>query len=670
MSGPNKAIELQLQMRQNAEELQDFMKELESWETDIKKKDDNLRRESGVELPQQSLPPVRNKDYKKKKREKSKVAAKNAKNEKKKASRIKSYDYQAWDKFDVNKVLETLDKEDSPTESHESDSDEDGLHIDRDAALSEKERGNDFFKEGKYDEAIGCYTRGMDADPYNPVLPTNRATAFFRQKKYAVAESDCNLAIALDRNYIKAYARRGAARFALKKYESAQEDYEMVLKLDPENLEAPNEIKKIKEALNSQVAQPEEKGTSKMETPPVDESEQRRTEEQQAKLQAVVQKDLGNGYFKEGKYEAAVECYTRGMAADGTNALLPANRAMAYLKLQKYEEAEGDCSSAIALDATYTKAFARRGSARAALGKLKEAKEDFEAVLKLEPGNKQAMNELEKIKNEMLAKGLLSEEQFAEQHTHSTSQRRIVQPINKPPHLRSTKPLRRIVIEEVGSEIPVLHGLEMAATSAPCKVASSSITEIGTSQEGSVPLECAPCAKILKIEEISNTPAHPPGKIPNTDHSNKLTEKSIDVRNATSQEDASSSSESVSIPPIPANAFQLETDVRKLKDYPDMIYKYLKQIEPCMYPKIFQKSLEPDLLNQILKVFRDFYIQHEDPSLILEILRNLAEVKRFDMAVMFMSAGEKKDVQELFSCIHQAGLEDETVRSLRKKYGL
>ena len=44
----------------------------------------------------------------------------------------------------------------------------------------------DMFKkmiEGKYDEAIECYTKGMDADPYNPVLPTNRASAYFRLKK-------------------------------------------------------------------------------------------------------------------------------------------------------------------------------------------------------------------------------------------------------------------------------------------------------------------------------------------------------------------------------------------------------------------------------------------------------------------------------------------------------
>lgn len=41
--------------------------------------------------------------------------------------------------------------------------------------------------------------------------------------RYAVAESDCNLAIVLDGSYVKAYARRGAARFALEKYEPALE---------------------------------------------------------------------------------------------------------------------------------------------------------------------------------------------------------------------------------------------------------------------------------------------------------------------------------------------------------------------------------------------------------------------------------------------------------------
>lgn len=48
MSSPNKAVELQMQIRQNAEELQDFVKDLENWEKDIKETDYNLKQQSGV----------------------------------------------------------------------------------------------------------------------------------------------------------------------------------------------------------------------------------------------------------------------------------------------------------------------------------------------------------------------------------------------------------------------------------------------------------------------------------------------------------------------------------------------------------------------------------------------------------------------------------------------
>lgn len=44
----------------------------------------------------------------------------------------------------------------------------------------------------------------------------------------------------------------------------------------------------------------------------------------------------GNKYFKKGKYDEAVSCYTKGIQCDATNAALYANRAMALLKQDKY----------------------------------------------------------------------------------------------------------------------------------------------------------------------------------------------------------------------------------------------------------------------------------------------------------------------------------------------
>ncbi|XP_060758875.1 RNA polymerase II-associated protein 3 [Neoarius graeffei] len=662
MSGGNKAMELQMQIRQNAEDLHNFMKELDSWEEDIKKKDKQLR-VGNLEDLQKTLPPVRNKDYKKKRKVRSQVPAENGQGEEKPVQRIKSSDYKSWDKFDVENALEALDKDISPAESNDSDSEE--VQVDRDLAMNEKEKGNKFFKDGKYNDAIECYTKGMSADPYSPVLPTNRATCFFRLKKYAVAESDCNLAIALDSKYLKAYSRRGAARFALKNHQGALEDYEMVLKLDPENLDAQNEIKKLNQVLGSQKQDEGQTEKTVAEVPLIEAVKPKQLDtEQQKRQEAVVQKDLGNAYFKEGKYEVAVECYTKGMEADATNVLLAANRAMANLKLERYAEAEEDCTKAIALDNTYSKAFARRGTARLALGRLSEAKADFEQLLKLEPGNKQAMNELKKLNMEMMPTGLQQADDIP---------RRTVQPIDKPEHLRSTKPMRRIEIEEVGGKLTSIAEPQ----SLTAKASSSRSETLSSSSDRGRKCEASPClsfpfAKIQKIEELSQPPSERPAKDPDGEFFGKqnVLHKKETVPGKTDQSLPASSVQVEVIPPPPIYSFQLEVDLRRLSNHPELAYQYLKQIQPDAFQTIFQDFLEPELLNKILKVLHRFYIKNEDPSVILAILKSLSSAGRFDIAVMLMSSAEKQVLQELFQCISHAGLEDDSVQALKKKYGV
>ncbi|XP_045686055.1 RNA polymerase II-associated protein 3 [Phyllostomus hastatus] len=663
MTSTNKAIELQLQVKQNAEELQDFMRDLENWEEDIKQKDMELRRQNGV--PEENLPPIRNKNFRKKKKGKAKESSKKTKDENTK-NRIKSYDYEAWAKLDVESILDELDKEETTHDSlsQESESEEDGIHVDSQKALALKEKGNKYFKQGKYDEAIECYTKGMDADPYNPVLPTNRASAYFRMKKFAVAESDCNLAVALNRSYTKAYARRGAARFALQKLEDAKKDYEKVLELEPNNFEATNELRKINQALPSKEnSQPQEADMVIKST----EGEKKQVEEQQNKQQAISEKDLGNGFFKEGKYERAIECYTRGIAADGTNALLPANRAMAYLKIQKYEEAENDCTQAILLDGSYSKAFARRGTARTFLGKLNEAKQDFETVLLLEPGNKQAVTELSKIKKELIEKG-----HWDDVFLDSTQRQNVIKPIDNPPRLGSTKPLKKVIIEETGHLVQTVDVPDSTTAAAPERnpvnlanvtATTNTASKKSSSQDDLLPTSDIPKAKVLKTEEISDTSAQEPRVNLKPDVCQSFSEKiSIEVDKIPAQ------FITTVLPPVPANSFQLESDFRQLKSSPDMLYQYLKKIEPSLYPKLFQKNLDPDVFNQIIKILHDFYIEKEKPSLILEILQRLSELKRFDMAVMFMSEPEKRIVRVLFNHIEKSGLKGNSVEELKKRY--
>ena len=45
-------------------------------------------------------------------------------------------------------------------------------------------QGNEFFRESRYNEAIQCYTRGIEADPNSALLLGNRAMALLKQEKY------------------------------------------------------------------------------------------------------------------------------------------------------------------------------------------------------------------------------------------------------------------------------------------------------------------------------------------------------------------------------------------------------------------------------------------------------------------------------------------------------
>lgn len=118
-------------------------------------------------------------------------------------------------------------------------------------ALIEKEKGNQLFKEGRYDEAIESYGIGIECDPRNPVLYANRAMAFLRKNMLGVAEEDCSRALAWDDSYVKAYHRRGLAREGLGKLQLATEDFRKVLQLDPNNKEAAQRLQTLEQKVKT-----------------------------------------------------------------------------------------------------------------------------------------------------------------------------------------------------------------------------------------------------------------------------------------------------------------------------------------------------------------------------------------------------------------------------------
>lgn len=50
-------------------------------------------------------------------------------------------------------------------------------------SLGFKNEGNDLFKQGKYKDAIDAYSKGIDIDPDNHVLFSNRSAAYLKEQE-------------------------------------------------------------------------------------------------------------------------------------------------------------------------------------------------------------------------------------------------------------------------------------------------------------------------------------------------------------------------------------------------------------------------------------------------------------------------------------------------------
>jgi len=115
-----------------------------------------------------------------------------------------------------------------------------------------KKDGNDAFAAGNYTAAVESYTAALQAD-IKEETPTvraqlfcNRAAALELLSKLEEAVQDCNRALSLDANYLKAYLRRARAYTRMERYEEAVRDYEQAKKIDPENADVRHRLREAK----------------------------------------------------------------------------------------------------------------------------------------------------------------------------------------------------------------------------------------------------------------------------------------------------------------------------------------------------------------------------------------------------------------------------------------
>ena len=120
------------------------------------------------------------------------------------------------------------------------------------------------------------------------------------------------------------------------------------------------------------------------------------TEEIQQQAEAF--KSEANEFFKQEKFQQAVDLYTKALELNPNKAVYYANRSIANLRQENFGYALSDASKSIECDKNYLKAYYRRAAAHMALGKYKIALKDYERVFKVRPNDSDAKKKFTECK--------------------------------------------------------------------------------------------------------------------------------------------------------------------------------------------------------------------------------------------------------------------------------
>lgn len=113
-----------------------------------------------------------------------------------------------------------------------------------------RERGNAFFKDQKFPEAVKEYTEAIARNPQDHKAFSNRAASYTKLAAFNEALKDAERCIEIDPTFVKGYARKGAVQFFVKEYDDAMTTYSEGLKHDPTNEELRDGLRRCQEQIS------------------------------------------------------------------------------------------------------------------------------------------------------------------------------------------------------------------------------------------------------------------------------------------------------------------------------------------------------------------------------------------------------------------------------------
>ncbi|KAK5922953.1 hypothetical protein CgunFtcFv8_020174 [Champsocephalus gunnari] len=241
--------------------------ELKTWQEETKASETSLKQQSMFDaLVFENMPPIRGSNCS------VPLCQTSVKKEKRTLSRhTLPRDYRQWDKFDVEKEFEKIDrnvdKRDAPAIIHQGHA---NIKTKVDASLltqqeklllahREKEKGNEAFRAKDYEEAVAYYSRSLSIQPavaaYN-----NRAQAQIHLQSWHNATRDCERVLELEPGNMKALLRRGTVHNHMGNFQMAVEDLRVVLREEPQNAAATKLLLEIEKKMKEREPEQRRRG--------------------------------------------------------------------------------------------------------------------------------------------------------------------------------------------------------------------------------------------------------------------------------------------------------------------------------------------------------------------------------------------------------------------------
>ncbi|XP_051574965.1 sperm-associated antigen 1 isoform X1 [Myxocyprinus asiaticus] len=403
----------------STEEWTEISEELQMWERNMRINETALKR-SSLFSDVEDVPPVRSSN--------TTVQRTVSVDVKKYKTSSVPRAYRDWDRFDVDKECAKIDEnpETADRTTHHSTTINPDLpkikHTISNTALSaqekcvlarrEKDKGNEAFRSGDYEEAAVYYSRSLSlmssVAAYN-----NRAQTYIRLQRWHAALSDCDAVLQLEPGNVKALLSRSTVHKHLGHLQECHTDLRTVLLMEPHNITAQKLLLEHRQTDNHH--EKHRVGTKILIQEVEEEEEECYDEEEKgedyndevcvsvlnSESQFNVLKTEGNDLVKRGCYQDALHKYTECVELKPHECAVYTNRALCYIKLERFTEAKQDCDSALQLDPTNKKAFYRRALAYKGLKDYLACRSDLQQVLCLDVSVVEAQELLMEVKHLM-----------------------------------------------------------------------------------------------------------------------------------------------------------------------------------------------------------------------------------------------------------------------------